>query len=156
MASTAAERYWPIARDKPGLLIAMMRAMAGDAHISFEGDLSRCCFPEALHPSGEETDALKRSTLTPKQGFVVLPLPSESVRPILDIVLPDNRYLKDILHIQIERGGELQFGSYDQFHPECIVCFPPGVTTEFLEILKGSGVIRSWSVPHEGARRWHG
>lgn len=30
-----------VARDKPGLLRAMMRALAGDAYISFEGDLHR-------------------------------------------------------------------------------------------------------------------
>jgi hypothetical protein len=150
------DRFWPIARDKPGLLIAMMRALAGNSHISFEGDLSRCRFGETLFPSGEETEVLRRHTLVPKQDFVVLPLPPDSVRPILDVVLADNRYLDDILHIQIERAGLLQFGAYDQFHPECTVCFPPGIGLEILEELRTSGVIRAWSVPHEGAQRWHG
>jgi hypothetical protein len=156
MSPPPIDRYWPIARDKPGLLVAMMRALAGDAHISFEGDLSRCVFPAALNPSGEETVALRRHTASPRQDFVVLNLSPESVRPILDVVLPDRRYLADVIHIQIERGGELQFGSYDQFHAECIVGFPPGVTPELLDRLQSSGVIRSWSNPHEGARRWHG
>src|SRR5262245_19152181 len=133
MAQPPIDRYWPIARDKPGLLIAMMRLLKGDAHISLEGNLSRCVFPSALNPSFEETDALRRQTIYPKQDFVVLPLPPESIRPILDVILPENRYLKDVYHIQIERCGKLQFGSYDQFHAECIVCFPPDVSPELLD-----------------------
>jgi hypothetical protein len=156
MAEPPIDRYWPVARDKPGLLIAMMRHLAGDAHISFEGELSCCSFPSSLKPSGEETSALRRSTSHPEQGFVVLALTPESVRPILDVVLPDNRYLNDIIHIQIEKAGKLQFGSYDNFHHECIVGFPPGVTPELLNRLQSSGVVRSWSVPHKGAQRWHG
>jgi len=156
MAATPIDRYWPVARDKPGLLIAMMRHLAGEARISLEGDLSGCSFPSSLSPSGEETPALRRQTTYPRQDFVILPLTVESVRPILDVILPDNRYLDDIIHIQIEKAGQLQFGSYDQFHHECIVGFPPGVTPELLNRLQSSGVIRSWSVPHEGAQRWHG
>ncbi len=105
-----------------------MRHLAGEAHISFEGDLSRCSFPPSLSPSLDETPALRRQTLAPKQDFVVFPLTSESVRPILDVVLPDNRCLADIIHIQIEKAGQLQFGSYDEFDDRCIVGFPPGVT----------------------------
>jgi hypothetical protein len=33
--------YWLVARDKPGLLIAMMRALTGHAYISFEGKTYR-------------------------------------------------------------------------------------------------------------------
>lgn len=156
MTTMPIDRYWPIARDKPGLLVSMMRHLVGDARISFEGDLSRCSFPSSLNPSSEETPILRRHTSYPMQDFVVLPMKPESVRPILNIVLPGNRYLEDIIHIQIEKAGKLQFGSYDNFHHECIVGFPPGVTPEFLDRLHSSGVVRSWSVPHEGARRWHG
>jgi hypothetical protein len=156
MAEPLIDRYWLIARDKPGLLIAMMRHLAGEAHISFEGDLSRCEFPSSLDPSAVETPALQRSTSYPKQDFVVLPLTPESVRPILDVVLPHDRYLEDIIHIQIERAGDLQFGSYDNFHHECIVGFPPAVTPKLLNQLQSTGILRSWSVPHEEAQRWHG
>jgi hypothetical protein len=155
MAEPPLDRYWPVARDKPGLLIAMMRHLAGDAHISLEGDLSRCSFPSSLNPSGEETPALRRNTAYPKQDFVVLPLTPESIAPIFKQVMAAG-LKRAIIHIQIEKAGELQFGSYDNFHHECIVGFPPGVTPEFLNQLQSSGVVRSWSVPHEGARRWHG
>ena len=82
MAEPPIDRYWPVARDKPGLLVAMMRHLAGDAHISFEGDVSRCSFASSLNPSGEETPALRRLTAYPRQDFVVLPLTPESVAPI--------------------------------------------------------------------------
>jgi hypothetical protein len=156
MTEPTIDRYWPVARDKPGLLIAMMQHLAGEAHISFEGDLRRCPFSPDLNPSPAESPALRRHTSIPRQDFVVLPLTSDSVRPILDVILPDNRYLEEIIHIQIEQAGHLQFGSYDQFHADCIVGFPPGVTPALLDRLQTSGVIRSWSVPHAGARRWHG
>jgi hypothetical protein len=156
MTKPPIDRYWPIARDKPALLRAMMRHLAGEAHIPFEGNLRRCSFPSNLGPSPEESPALRRHTSFPRQDFVVLPLMPDSVRPILDVILPDTRFLEDIFHIQIEKAGQLQFGSYDQFHDECIVGFPPGVTPALLDTLQSSGVIGSWSVPHAGARRWHG
>ena len=68
------DRLWLVARDKPGLLIAMIRELAGNAHVSFEGDLSRCVFPPDLGPDSKETATLKRQTLVPKLDFVVLPL----------------------------------------------------------------------------------
>jgi hypothetical protein len=149
------DRYWLVARDKPGLLIAMMRALAGNAHVSFEGNLSRYAFPPDLRPDSKETPTLRRQTLVPELDFVVLPLEPINVQPILDVVLPERRFMNDINHIQIEKDGSLEFGAYDNFHPECIVCFL-GVSPDFLEQLRESGVIRSWTTPHEGTQRWHG
>ena len=91
----------------------------------------------------------------PRMDFIILPLEQDTIRLILDAVVPADRYMVDIIHIQIEKRGELQFGSYDNFHPECIVSFR-GVTMEFLDEFKHTGVIRSWTKPFEGARRWHG
>jgi hypothetical protein len=108
-----------------------------------------------LQASGHETEALRRQTMFPKQDFVVVPLEVETIRPILDVILPGRRYLDDIIYIQIEQHGVLQFGAYDNFHKECIVCFS-GIPTALLARLQESGVIRSWTRPHEGARRWHG
>ncbi len=63
--------------------------------------------------------------------------------------------MDDIIHIQIEKHRELQFGSHDQFHHECLVCFL-GVPTTFLDELQQKGILRSWTTPHEDATRWHG
>jgi hypothetical protein len=149
------DRYWIVPRDKPGLLVAMFRALAGGAHISFEGDLSRCTFPSELGATGDETAALQRQTAVPRQDFVVLPLEPDTFRQILQVVLKDSRVVKDIVHIQIEKGGRLEFGSYDNFHPECVVAFH-GVPTDLLNRLQQNGVIRSWTEPYAGATRWHG
>src|SRR5688572_24912182 len=155
MSEVEKDRYWIVARDKPGLLIAMMRALAGNASISFEGDLSRCAFPPGLTQTHDETEALLRNTTIPRQDFIVIPLEPQTVQPILDVVLPEGRFMKDIIHIQIEKNGRLEFGSYDNFHRECIVAFH-SVSTELLGRLQQSGVIRSWTEPYDGATRWHG
>jgi hypothetical protein len=149
------DRYWLVARDKAGLLTHMMRFLAGNARVSFEGNLSRCQFPQAIGSSGEEDSILRRQTIWPRQDFIVLPLEHDTIRPILEVVLPENRYLGDIVHIQIEKDTQLQFGSYDQFDHNCIVCFL-GVPPKFLDELQERGIIRSWTTPYEGATRWHG
>ena len=64
--------------------------------------------------------------------YAILELEQHSIRPILDTVLPDNRFMEDIIHIQIAQHGELQFGRYDNFHRECIISFH-GVPTNFLD-----------------------
>jgi hypothetical protein len=146
--------YWIIARDKPALLRVMMRELAGNAKISFEGDLKRCEFDAALRPSSEETDALRRATLRSAKhplDFVVLVLEPATVQPILDVVLPDRRYMEDIIHIQIEKNGRLEFGCYDNFHPECIGC-SDGVKLELLDHLQGTGVIKSWAKANDPGR----
>ena len=155
MSEVPQDRYWLVARDKPALLTHMMRFLAGEARISFEGDLSHCKFPTTIPSANEEASILTRQTATPRQDFIILPLEHDTISPILDAVLPDNRFMEDIIHIQIEKRGELQFGSYDNFHHQCIVCFL-GVTTKFLDELKQKGIIRSWTTPFDGAVRWHG
>lgn len=146
------DRYWLVARNKSALLTHMMRLLAGDAQISFEGDLSRCSFPDSVPRLPEESAVLRRCTVWPIQDFAVLQLEHQTIQPILDAVLPDARFTEDIIHIQIAQHGELQFGSYDQFDQRCIVCFL-GVPTKILDDLKHRGVIISWTTPSAGALR---
>ena len=120
----------------------MMRFLAGDAQIVFEGDLTRCEFPPTIPRVSEDRSILKRQTLTPKLDFLILGLEQDTISAILDTVLPHNRYIEDIIHIQIAKDGNLSFGCYDQFDSECIVC--SGVTTEFLDVLLSQGIIKSW------------
>ncbi len=93
----------------------MMEALAGNAHISFEGNLPKC------GPSSAETDSLKRGTVYPRLDFIVFPLEPESFTAILMKVFPEGSDPDDIIHIQIEKDGRLAFGAYDNFHPECTV-----------------------------------
>ncbi len=146
MKQLVPDHYWLVARDKPALLTHMMRFLAGDAHISFEGGLSDCRFPAWIPSQNEENTILPRNTLAPRQDFIILALEQDTVRPILDVVLPETRYKNDIVHIQIEQHGRRQFGCYDQFHPNCIVCYN-GITPEFLEALKEKHILTSWSTP---------
>lgn len=131
----------------------MMRALAGDARISFEGDLRRCkglySEPGASH---DETDALRRNTAFPVQDFVVLPLEPETTNPIMGHVLPDSRVIHDVIHIQIEKDGTLQFGAYDNFHDDCIVC-GSAVPADLLDELQSKLTIRSWQVAPKDAHR---
>ena len=61
-------------RDRYRFLLAVMKVLAGEAHISFEGDLHGFGLYNLPGASSDETSVLKRNTLWPKQDFVVLPL----------------------------------------------------------------------------------
>jgi hypothetical protein len=115
-----------------------MEELAGDAHISFEGNfdgLRLLGIPGAVE---EETATLKRNTSWPKQDFAVVPLEAGSSETILAAIggaLP-----RKIIHVQIEKAGLLLFGAYDQFQPGCIH-FGSTVNRLFLEALVSQGVI---------------
>ena len=49
-----------------------------------------------------------------------------------------------IIHIQIEKNGKLQFGAYDNFHPECIF-FGTGVKQAVLETLVSQVIMRPYT-----------
>jgi hypothetical protein len=75
-------------RDKPGLLAALVQALAGEAHISFEGDLSQSRLRQLPGVSDAETPTLRRNTTSPRQDFLVLPLETGNAEAILDAVVP--------------------------------------------------------------------
>jgi hypothetical protein len=121
-----------------------MAELAGDARISLEGDLSRCGFPGDLVVSHEEVGVLKRSTQYPRQDFVVLKLTPSVLALIFNQVMAAG-LTRDIWHVQIERGGALKLGAYDNFHKDCVVT-GPGVSTDLLNELKSTGTIRDFAV----------
>ena len=122
-----------------------MYELAGDAHLSFEGHLHGYRFPADWGASGEETEFLKRGTTSPRLDFVVLPLTREAVSLVLGLVVQGVKpsISHQIIHVQIERGGVLELGAYDNFHRECVVT-GPGVGTGVLEQLKAEGVLRGF------------
>jgi hypothetical protein len=137
------EGFWLIARDKPGLLLSMMNELAGNAHISFEGDLSHCDFIKISGTSSVENGILKRNTIEPIQDFIILPLESETIPDIIKGVFPSGGITSRIVHIQIEKNGRIEFGAYDKFHPTCILC-GKAVSITLLEHLLDKGVLRSF------------
>jgi predicted ThiF/HesA family dinucleotide-utilizing enzyme len=139
-----ARSHWLSVRDKPGLLHRLMTELAGDARVSFEGDLSRCVFPEHLIVSREEIGAVKRSTLAPELDFVVVRLTADAVAPIFKQVMAAG-LTRGIIHVQIEVAGVLELGAYDHFHADCVVT-GPRVTMELLEELRSTGVLRGFEI----------
>lgn len=134
-------KFW-LVRDKRRLLLAMMGNLSGGAHISFEGDLSALRLSGIPGASQDETVALKRNTLWPKQDFIVLPLESSTNRTIVSAI--GGTVPGAIIHIQIEKGGSLQFAAYDNFHPKCIV-FGPATDQAILESLVSEGIMRPYT-----------
>jgi hypothetical protein len=133
--------YW-LVRDKRRLLLAMMEELAGNAHISFEGDLSGLQLLSTPGASREETPALKRNTLWPRQDFVILPLEPSMSKTIVSAI--GGTIPRAIIHIQFERNALLQFAAYDNFHPKCIV-FGNGVKQEVLESLVSQNILRPYT-----------
>jgi len=135
---------WIDARDKPGLLLAMMKEFTNNSNISFEGSLDHLSFSSWPDVSTEETEALKRQTTSPQLDFVVLPLTEAIVHNIWkELSDKDHLVHEGIIHVQIESDGKLVFGGYDNFHPDCTVAYP-GVSIGLLEKLKENGVIREY------------
>ena len=76
-------------RDRPRLLVAMMRALASDeSKISFEGELSRTELARIVGVVHEETGVLRKNTLWPKLDFLVLPLTPRSLATIEKAITP--------------------------------------------------------------------
>ncbi len=134
-------KFWHVS-DKRRLLLAMMEEFVGDAHISFEGDLSTLPLSSIPGASQEETGVLRRNTLWPKQDFIVLPLEPSTSKTIISAI--GGTVPNAIIHIQIEKGGTLQFAAYDNFHPQCII-FHSTVKPAFLESLVSESIMRPYT-----------
>ena len=127
-------------RDKRRLLAAVAGKLAGDAHISFEGNLRNLALVNFPAATREETSILKRNTTLPRQDFVVLPLEptvSDRILSAIGATVPRN-----ILHIQIEKAGVLEFAAYDRFDPECVF-FGSALQGEFLDSLVIEGLLQN-------------
>jgi len=129
-------------RDKRRFLMAALRELAGSAFVSFEGDLSGTALIGATSASDDQTKALKRNTLWPKQDFVVLPLEAETVGSIMTAV--GGTVPRSILHIQVEKDGRLELGLYDNFAPRGMF-FGSAVTPQFIETLQNENVLSLWT-----------
>jgi hypothetical protein len=120
-----------------------MREFPG-GQMSLEGDLSKCKFADEVVVARDEVGQLKRSTLYPHQDFVVLRLGPENIATIFKAVLAAG-LSRAIIHVQIEHGGVLQLGAYDNFHPDCVVA-GPAISESLLADLKSKHVLRDFTV----------
>lgn len=115
-----------------------MEQLAGNARISFEGDLGATRLSELDGRCNETTASLKRGTIWPKLAFVILPLEANSIQSILAAL--GGTVPNGIEHIQIEKAGKLELGLYDSCHPSAIF-FGPGLSAEFLESCRSKGLL---------------
>jgi hypothetical protein len=125
-------------KDKNRLLLALMEALAGDAHLSFDGDLHGFQLKEMAGAVDQETTTLKRNTRWPQQDFIVVPLEPATVRSVFSAI--GGNVPRRILHVQIEKGGNLAFGAYDRFQSGCVF-FGPAVSRDLLNELVSNGVL---------------
>src|SRR4051812_6464233 len=102
------KQLWKV-RERNRFLRFAMELLAGSSHISFEGDLSSTQLLSFDSASTDESPVLKRSTLWPRQDFVILPLEIESVPSILRAL--GGTIPRSIFHIQIEKDGRLELGA---------------------------------------------
>ncbi len=144
------DQHWVDVRDKPAFLHRLMTELAGNAHMSLEGDLSQCRWNEELVVVRNETPILKRNTRVPTLDFVVLALTPECVAPVLQQVMGAG-LKRAIIHLQIERNGVLELGAYDNFDPDCVVT-GPGISQALLQELKNKNILRDFEVAQPGRR----
>lgn len=134
-------------RKNAALFHHLISQLAGGAILSLEGDLSRCKFDPRLIAATDEVGLLKRNTTWPRQDFIALYLEPENVDAILKEAMAAG-FKNGIIHIQVERHGELQFGCYDNFSTGG-VWTGSDIRTSFLNDLQSTGVIASYQ-PADG------
>jgi hypothetical protein len=134
-------KFWKV-QDKGRLLLAMMEELAGGAHISFEGDLRGLTLLNMPGASVEPTAALTRSTLWPRQDFVIVPLESAMGPKIIAAI--GGTVPGAIIHIKIEKDGQLQFAAYDNFHPECIH-FGSAIKEGAIQLLVSKNIMKPYT-----------
>jgi hypothetical protein len=87
---------------------------------------------------------LKRGTLSPKQEFLALPLTAGTVPTITMAIRSKIAFgERGILHVQIERDGELAFAAYDGFHKECVIAYSE-VSTRLLDQLIETKILHAY------------
>ena len=128
---------WKI-QDEREFLVAAMTELAGNAHLSLEGDLSATKVFQLPGTSVDETAILKRNTTWPAQDFWVVPLETDLIKAIIAAI--GGTVPRGILHIQIEKDGQLELGLYDNFGPETSY-FGPRLKPEFFDGLEVAGIL---------------
>lgn len=129
-------------KDEAGLLSAIMKELIGNAYISVEGDLSDYKFKQIPDASKKQIRDLKRNTIIPREDFFVLPLEAETIDAILAEILKNDRFWENITHVQIEKNGSLEFGSYDNFSEDTFT--GPAISSLFLKGLLEKGILKSF------------
>jgi hypothetical protein len=122
----------------------MMRALQSDAtKVCFEGYLAETELLKLSDATFDETPILKRGTVSPRLDFIVLPLNHESFPSIEKAITSKIPFKnsKGIIHVQVERDGELAFAAFDSFQ-HCTVR-RTAVSQAFLDELGEKQILRA-------------
>jgi hypothetical protein len=138
--------YWLDPKDKPGLLVHIMKALVGNAKIALEGNLEEFDFSAIPNPIYTETETIKHETGIPHDPIIILPLEQDTIKHILDQILPGGKCVSIISAIQIEKNGKIEFMAGDNFHREC-VSVGHAIKTELLDEMISKGILRSYKEP---------
>jgi hypothetical protein len=116
------------------------------SRIAFEGNLASTELFRLVGGSYEDTGLLKRATDEPQLDFVVLPLTPSRVPEIENAIRSKVAFsgYNGIIHVQIESGGEIVFGAYDNFGRDCVVVNAV-VDTSILDDLVKTRILRGYS-----------
>jgi hypothetical protein len=132
------------------LVGALISHFGAGGRMSLEGDLSQ--LDETVRATGSNKEGLKlrRNTISPRQDFLIVELDDETIPLIRQRVLPSVGLNSRVIHLQIENGGKLVFGAYDNFDREC-VWVSEVVGVDLLDRLVADGILRSFKTnPHHG------
>ena len=147
------QQYWVTPKDKLRLLDAFLRLLAGEAQISFEGDLSLCDFSGLedyrISPFGE----LHRINKEPGSDYEAYALDHHSIEALSNRLLNADCAIQAIEHIQIQKDGALQVLIGDNFDDEC-VSVGPLISRESLAQLLSEGVIAGYKTDAEAKAKY--
>lgn len=144
-SSVMEEIYRLDTRDRPGLLFAMMQALAADdCRISLEGRLSQTGLAQLEGVTNDEDAVLRRATLQPKLDFFVLQLTPKSLPTITKAIASKIAFgERGIIHVQMVRAEKMAFAAYDGFDRESVVAYS-AVSRELLDELTRMRILRSY------------
>ena len=136
--------FWIKARDKLGLLSALMHILCGDeTRLILEGKLEEFNFGniESYAVGDDYKCDMGNSVLS-------LKLTEDNIKQILNQIQPDGKYVKAISHIQIKVKDDVQVLIGDNFHNQCI-SVGPLVKEEYLVELANKHIISSYETDAE-------
>src|SRR5512140_1787732 len=102
-------RYRLTVRQPIKVMEALLDVFGTDAHLSLEGDLSKCNLDGIPVLSTEPRGVLVRNTLSPQQDFIIIPLNEATKDQIKRQILPTVGIRNRVHHVMIESGGQLVF-----------------------------------------------
>ena len=139
--------HYSLTTATPARLLAaiMQRFLGDDSLISLEGALAGSRVARLEGCGTGETAELRRNTLAPPLDFLVAPLSGRNAALINRAVAEEDLVSETggLIHVQIASGGELVFGAYDNFHPNCV--FVEGISASELATMKDDNLLSAFN-----------